>query len=78
MKVRCEECNWIGDEEEILTAKNPFEETETITGCPKCKSVDSLRIACDEPGCVEFSSCGTLTKEGYRNTCYKHYQTLEK
>lgn len=72
MKVRCEECDWHGEESEILTAKNPFDETETINGCPNCKSVDSIRVACDEPGCFEFSSCGTPTDNGYRQTCGKH------
>jgi len=72
MKVICDECGWHGQEEEMLIAKNPFDESENVNGCPKCKSVDSMLVACDEPGCWKQTSCGTPTPDGYRTTCGQH------
>ena len=71
-KVICEECGWYGLGKELLRAQNPFDSADIIYGCPKCRSVDSTAIACDEPGCWEKASCGTPTKDGYRTTCGKH------
>ena len=28
---------------------------------------------CDEPGCFEAASCGLPSDNGYRNTCYEHF-----
>lgn len=74
MKLRCEvrRCTWHGLDSEVLTAPDPFDAGEQLTGCPKCKSVNTLREVCDEPDCWEFSSCGTPTAKGYRRTCHKH------
>ena len=74
MKLRCEvhRCTWHGLDSETLTAPDPFDIGETLTGCPSCKSANTLREACDEPDCWEFSSCGTPTETGYRRTCGKH------
>jgi hypothetical protein len=74
MKARCENwrCDWRGDSDEMLRAKHPFDETDEITGCPKCKQIGCVMGVCDEPGCWEFATCGTLTERGYRNTCGKH------
>jgi len=71
-KVLCKECDWHGLETEMLRAPNPFDAEEILTGCPKCKSVGSLVLACDEPECWQESSCGTPTPSGYRRTCGKH------
>ena len=65
-------CNWHGTSDEVLRAPHPFEPGEEVWGCPKCKSIDSLYLACDEPGCWETASCGTPTPAGYRSTCGKH------
>lgn len=72
MKFRCEErrCGWHG--EEVLTAPNPFDPADTINGCPSCRAVDTIELACDEPDCWEPVSCGTPTDSGYRNTCGPH------
>lgn len=35
---------------------------------------DVMPEVCDEPGCLEFVSCGWPTPAGYRSTCSKHYQ----
>ncbi len=73
-KVKCNErrCGWRGTSDQQLSAPNPFEEGETIWACPKCKSIDSIVYACDEPGCWGAVSCGMLTSGGYRNTCFDH------
>lgn len=74
MKWRCEErrCGWCGEDSEVLTAINPFDEDQKLYACPTCRTVGSLVSACDEPGCHEFSSCGTPTQGGYRITCGRH------
>jgi hypothetical protein len=70
-------CDWHGTSDEVLRAKNPFDTEEEIWGCPKCKSIDSLYLACDEPGCWKMVSCGTPTPSGYRSTCGKHRPVAE-
>lgn len=69
----CEECDWHGTANTVLTATNPFDENSTISGCPQCKSVATMRYACDEPGCWLEARCGYPVKDGYRNTCAGHY-----
>lgn len=73
-KIICNEfrCSWQGLEGEALTAPNPFEPTETVSGCPECLGIDTIVYACDEPDCWKSATCGTPTKEGYRSTCGKH------
>ena len=34
-------------------------------------------MLCDEPGCKKRITCGTPTKNGYRNVCSQHYSDLE-
>lgn len=77
MKVLCtnNQCGWHGDFGEALVAAHPFIEGETVTGCPKCKDIEVVRIACEEGGCWLEATCGTQTKEGYKRTCYKHRPT---
>lgn len=74
LKMVCEECGWVGRENELLTAENPFRPEDMVTGCPKCKSLDTIRAGCDEPGCDEIATCGTPTEKGYRMTCGYHVQ----
>jgi hypothetical protein len=73
-KVRCNvrRCDWRGLQEDVLTAPNPFDNEDTIIGCPNCKSIDTIETVCDEDGCWELVTCGTPTENGYRTTCYKH------
>jgi hypothetical protein len=73
-KLVCPErrCGWHGWSYEMLLAPHPFGEPGTVTGCPKCKGVDVLVVACDEPECWLEVTCGTPTKDGYRGTCGKH------
>jgi hypothetical protein len=71
-KLICKECGWRGQESEMLLAPNPFDPEDQVCGCPGCKAVDSLLVACDELGCWQESTCGTPTPEGYRRTCGRH------
>lgn len=73
MKSKCTECVWIGDSEDMLSAQNPFEEIpDLLYACPKCRSINSVVAACDEPGCTAGGTCGTPVLDGYRWTCGKH------
>ena len=65
-------CNWHGFEDEVLTAHSPFDVTDMLYGCPKCKDVRTVVRACDEPDCWEPATCGFPTDSGYRNTCHDH------
>ncbi len=67
---------------ELLTAPSPFDDTDTLTACPSCRSCeDGFDLLCDEAGCNDEASCGWPThndtgeKTGYRNTCGKHMKT---
>lgn len=74
MRAICTEgrCTWKGDITEALYAPNPFDESDTLTGCPLCKAINTLAMACDEPDCWFEATCGTNTPGGYRVTCGKH------
>lgn len=71
-KLKCDQCQWDGRYDDVLTASNPFDEDETIYGCPRCHSIDSFNLLCDEPGCKDVVCCGMNTEDGYRNTCHQH------
>ena len=69
---KCEECDWRGQDGDLLRAPNPFDATAKIVGCPRCKEVQCFINMCDEPGCREEASSGWLSDDGYRRTCHKH------
>lgn len=69
---RCTECDWHDYGRSYLSAKNPFDASEEISGCPKCKSINTIVDVCEFDGCWRAASCGTPTPEGYRRTCGKH------
>ncbi len=70
---RCQECYHISTSDELLSAPNPFEPESEVTGCPRCKSIDSFADVCDEPGCDQWASCGWNSRHGvYRRTCGNH------
>ena len=77
---RCRECRAISLSDELLTAPNPFCDTDEIKGCPACKGcTEGFSPVCDEPGCEAEAGCGWPTLDnvdawgGYRSTCGKHY-----
>ena len=75
----CQSCDWIGDAAELLWAPSPFDPEQQLCGCPKCKAVDDVVEACDEPGCNRASSCGFPTSLGkYRRTCFEHSEFFGK
>lgn len=74
MKCKCLECDWLGPDTEVLVAVNPFDAEDQISGCPQCKSVETLRVACDVPGCDELASCGWNDATGRRTTCGQHME----
>ena len=73
-KVVCHDykCGWHGLMDEALKAESPFDKGQEIHACPGCYEIGQLRVACDEPGCWEFATCGCPTPDGYRQTCGKH------
>ncbi len=68
----CTECGWIGSVNDVLVASNPFAKRYEIVGCPECKDVESIVVACDVDGCKKQATCGTPTSAGYRHTCGEH------
>jgi hypothetical protein len=71
-KIACECCDWRGTTDQLLSARNPFDQTDTIQGCPNCRQVGDFVVACDEPDCWREVTNGTPTPAGYRSTCSKH------
>ena len=72
-KVVCEECNWHGTSDQFLRAPNPFDPNDNVlAGGPYCKSANTMRTTCDEPGCFEPDTMGKPTPNGYRRTCHIH------
>lgn len=69
---RCAECQMIHQEDDLLTAPNPFDDECFLTGCPNCLSIDDFYEVCDEPGCDQDATCGFPTEDGYRRTCFEH------
>ena len=71
---KCSECGGVYNGASLLRAASPFDKDDTIVGCPRCKSVDSMTGVCDEPRCDSVSTCGFPTEGGYRRTCGDHYR----
>lgn len=70
---QCDECGAIRDRRQLLVDKNPFDNTETIYGCPNCFSIDRFTRICDDDGCNLPVSSGWNDETGKRRaTCYKH------
>lgn len=76
---RCNECEAVHAEHHLLTAPSPFDASQTLVGCPACKSVGAFTNVCDEPGCGSVASCGWPTLDGrYRWTCGFHMREGER
>jgi hypothetical protein len=70
---RCDECDWRGNDDEMLRAPNPFDPEWSLTGCPECKQVNAFTNVCDEPGCRLDAGCGWKPRgAAYRRTCGAH------
>lgn len=78
-KFKCSECDWQGQESEVLRAPNPFsEDDETMIGCPDCRQPETMRVVCVEAGCWKEAGCGINTPHGYRVVCSEHFQMYDK
>lgn len=75
-KVFCN-CGWKGQKTELLQAQHPFDENDIVYGCPACKGLDEIFLACDVEGCWGYADCGFPTPEGYRHTCGKHMREIK-
>ena len=75
-KYVCAECDWKGIAPLLLRAANPFNADDMLIGCPSCKSVNTLSVACDEDGCWDYVTCGTPTADGYRRVCGLHFRRI--
>jgi len=75
-KIQCKECGWVGNSSELLTGKNPFEDSD-VEGCPQCKSIACFAPICDEPGCQSRATWFRPIKDGGRQTCKKHFASGE-
>lgn len=73
-KRGCNQCAWMGDNVEILTAPNPFDVEDTLQGCPECRSINDFQHLCDKEGCWQPVAAGGPTEEGYKWLCYKHWK----
>lgn len=71
-RYRCDECDAIVNEAEILIAPSPFKNDYLIKGCPYCLDIVDFSQLCNEPGCDELITCVTPTPTGYRCTCSEH------
>lgn len=76
----CNECGWHGKESEVYYAPNPFsdDDGERISGCPECRQVETMRVACVEAGCWKEATCGTNTSGGYKTVCGDHYRMYDE
>lgn len=78
-KWQCEFCAAVSVESELLTAPNPFNQTDELIGCPVCKSVEGFIELCEIEGCTKGATCGGPGNDGvYRRTCGPHADWLRK
>ncbi len=69
----CAECDHVSLDSEILRAPSPFDDTDEIVGCPKCKAAETLVWACHSDGCVRVASIGEPWPDRvYRWSCHSH------
>lgn len=68
----CSGCGWHGTWSDVLQSPNPFDPDDMLTGCPKCRQVESLGAACFAEGCGREATCGTPTQDGYKWSCAEH------
>ena len=68
----CEDCEMICTTP--LEAKNPFDDSEMLHGCPHCKAANTLIMACQFEGCEQRASSGNPGVYGYRyiHLCWDH------
>lgn len=76
VKAVCSECGWHGTAADLDHVDDPRPlhgmAADRWQVCPKCRTPEHIRPACDEPGCFDAITCGTPLPTGYRSTCSKH------
>jgi hypothetical protein len=73
MKWQCTECKWIGVDDQLLVAPNPFNPDDRLVGCPNCFEVGQWKGLCEWDGCEIQSSSGTPMADGrYVWRCHNH------
>lgn len=79
-RFKCQECGKIYFSGEFLRAKNPFDDSDEISGCPNCKSINCFYGVCDFELCKRDSTCGTPTNSefGYIRHCGGHREEVEE
>ena len=73
-EYKCMNCGLISKSKEMLTATSPFDAEDTLTACPKCRSMDDFKEMCETAGCTNGATMGMRTddKGGYMRLCYEH------
>lgn len=68
----CKECGCVMAEP--LFAPNPFDPSDTVSGCPECKSVNAIEVGCQVGDCRKIASGGHPGGHGFRYiwTCWDH------
>jgi hypothetical protein len=69
---KCMQCGTVSLGSQMLTAPSPFDPEDTLTACPKCKSMDEWKEMCEIDGCDNGATMGMNTENGYKRLCYKH------
>ena len=79
IRVRCSTCAEVYPAADLLRAQSPFDESDTVEGCPKCLSVFSdadMIMLCQHEDCTRAYSVGRPTPDGYRHLCYFHHLAI--
>jgi hypothetical protein len=71
-KWLCTDCYFICAEP--LSAVSPFDSDDRLSGCPTCKSAETMVQACQFEGCEREATSGIPGLYGYRYfyACHKH------
>ena len=73
---KCLECGHKFYTWQFFTATSPFDENDTLSACPECKTVQRAEELCEEHGCELTASCGTpFGAGGYKRHCHLHPPT---
>ena len=73
-KYICRDCRFIVNRENILTAPHPFIQGGFVSGCPRCRAVDSFMFACKVEGCEELPVTSIKEGDEYNFYCHKHFK----
>lgn len=69
----CRECDCIVSDSEMLRASHPFLNNHEVTGCPRCRDINTFEAACHRARCKRSVSCGEPWPDGvYRWSCADH------